>query len=75
MNDKRSGPPDRGPGPSPLRPLLFQYWGEIAGPRAPWRTFLSEISNDSFFGEKTWEKAESAMQKTVLAARRWRRRG
>ena len=25
------------------------------------------LSDDSFFGEKTWEKAESAMQKTALS--------
>ncbi len=28
---------------------------------------FDELSRDSFFGEKTWEKAESAMQKRVLA--------
>ena len=34
------------------------------GPLSPW---FDELSQDSFFGEKTWEKAESAMQKRVLA--------
>lgn len=36
---------------------------ESLGPLAPWFDHLCE---DSFFGEKTWEKAESTMQKTAL---------
>ncbi len=36
---------------------------ESQGPLAAWFDHLSE---DSFFGEATWEKAESAMQKTAL---------
>ncbi len=36
---------------------------EKEGPLADW---FDELSEDSFFGEKTWEKAESAMQKKVL---------
>ena len=36
---------------------------ESEGPLAAW---FDETSQDSFFGEKTWEKAESAMQKRVL---------
>lgn len=29
--------------------------------------YFDELEQDSFFGEKTWEKAESAMQKRVLS--------
>ncbi len=32
----------------------------------PLATYFDELCEDSFFGEKTWEKAESAMQKKVL---------
>ena len=37
---------------------------EGRGPLAEW---FDELSQDAFFGEKTWEKAESAMQKRVLS--------
>ena len=36
---------------------------EAQGPLAP---YFDELGQDSFFGEKTWEKAESAMQKQAL---------
>ena len=36
---------------------------EGRGPLAPW---FDRLCDDSFFGEKTWEKAESAMQKAAL---------
>lgn len=36
---------------------------EAAGPLADW---FDQLSDDSFFGEKTWEKAESTMQKQAL---------
>lgn len=36
---------------------------EALGPLAGW---FDQLSDDSFFGEKTWEKAESAMQKQAL---------
>lgn len=32
----------------------------------PFGEFFDETGSDSFFGEKTWEKAESVMQKRVL---------
>lgn len=60
------------PWPIPLRHLLFQYWGEIEG-QGPLADLFDEISNDSFFGEKTWEKAESAMRRQSFSER-WRRR-
>ena len=34
--------------------------------RGPLSQWFDQISDDSFFGEKTWEKAESAMQKQAL---------
>ncbi len=37
---------------------------EQEGPLAGW---FDELSGDGFFGEKTWEKAESAMQKRALS--------
>lgn len=32
----------------------------------PLSDYFDELNDDPFFGEKTWEKAEAAMQKTVL---------
>ena len=46
--------------------LSFSNIGGKFEGQGPLADFFDEISNDSFFGEKTWEKAESAMQKTVL---------
>lgn len=40
--------------------------GKMEG-EGPLRDYFDELNDDSFFGEKTWEKAESAMQKKVLA--------
>ena len=39
--------------------------GRLEG-EGPLAACFDEIGQDSFFGEKTWEKAESAMQKRVL---------
>ena len=39
--------------------------GKLEG-EGPLREHFDELNQDSFFGEKTWEKAESAMQKRVL---------
>ena len=50
----------------PPRALAWACVGgkqEQAGPLAP---YFDELSEDSFLGEKTWEKAESAMQKRAL---------
>ena len=33
----------------------------------PLSAYFDCLCEDSFFGEKTWEKAESAMQKTALS--------
>ncbi len=63
MNDKRLGRQTVALA-HPPSVLSFSNGGNSRA-RAPGGLF-DEISNDSFFGEKTWEKAESAMQKTVL---------
>ena len=34
--------------------------------QGPLANYFDEVNEDSFFGEKTWEKAESFMQKAVL---------
>ncbi|MEG1988625.1 MAG: stage V sporulation protein AD [Oscillibacter sp.] len=39
--------------------------GKFEG-QGPLREHFDELSEDAFFGEKTWEKGESAMQKRVL---------
>ena len=39
--------------------------GKMEG-EGPLRGYFDELNEDTFFGEKTWEKAESAMQKKVL---------
>ncbi len=39
--------------------------GKFEG-EGPLGAYFDEVCEDSFFGEKTWEKAESAMQKKVL---------
>ena len=39
--------------------------GKLEG-EGPLREHFDELDQDSFFGEKTWEKAESAMQKKVV---------
>lgn len=44
-------------------------WANIGGKmegQGPLAHYFDEIDEDSFFGEKTWEKAESTMQKKVL---------
>ena len=44
-------------------------WANIGGKmegQGPLANYFDEINEDSFFGEKTWEKAESFMQKAVL---------
>ena len=46
--------------------LSFSNIGGKFEKQGPLSTYFDELNEDSFFGEKTWEKAESAMQKTVL---------
>jgi len=46
--------------------LSFANIGGKHESRGPLAKYFDELQQDSFFGEKTWEKAESAMQKKVL---------
>ena len=49
-------------------PVVLSY-ANIGGRQekeGPLAEYFDELCDDSFFGEKTWEKAESAMQKRVL---------
>ena len=46
--------------------LAFANIGGKQEGLGPLSAYFDELSEDSFFGEKTWEKAESAMQKKVL---------
>ena len=50
-------------------PPSILTWANIGSKmegKGPLAHYFDEINEDSFFGEKTWEKAESAMQKAVL---------
>ena len=40
--------------------------GKMEG-EGPLGSYFDYLSDDSFFGEKSWEKAESAMQKTAIS--------
>lgn len=46
--------------------LSFANIGGKLESQGPLAGYFDELEQDSFFGEKTWEKAESAMQKKVL---------
>ena len=46
--------------------LSFANIGGKFEAQGPLSGYFDELSQDSFFGEKTWEKAESAMQKKVV---------
>ena len=50
----------------PVAVLSFASVGGKDEGAGPLREYFDELSDDSFFGEKTWEKAESAMQKRAL---------
>ena len=65
MNDKRSGRQTAALAHPPSVLSFANIGGKFEG-QGPLADFFDEIRPDSFFGEKTWEKAESAMQKSVL---------
>lgn len=46
--------------------LSFANIGGKFEAQGPLASYFDELNADSFFGEKTWEKAESAMQKQTL---------
>ena len=50
-------------------PPILTAWASVAGKKeseGPLQAYFDYTNGDTYFGEKTWEKAESAMQKTVL---------
>ena len=51
---------------TPPSVLSFANIGGRMEGQGPLAKYFDELCEDSFFGEKTWEKAESAMQKKVL---------
>ena len=51
---------------TPPSVLSFANIGGRMERQGPLAKYFDELCDDSFFGEKTWEKAESAMQKKVL---------
>ena len=65
MNDKRVGQRTIALAHPPSVISFSNIGGKFEG-QGPLRTYFDETSQDSFFGEKTWEKAESAMQKKTL---------
>lgn len=51
-------------------PTIFSY-GSVAGKKegeGPLGKYFDEITNDAYFGQKTWEKAESEMLKRAVKA-------
>ena len=58
---------------TPPSVLSFANIGGRMEGHGPLAKYFDELCEDSFFGEKTWEKAESAMQERVLGGR-WSRR-
>ena len=66
MNHKRLGPQTVALA-SPPSVWSFASFGGKLESQGPLASYFDELEQDSFFGEKTWEKAESAMQKRVLS--------
>ncbi|MCD8086815.1 MAG: stage V sporulation protein AD, partial [Clostridiales bacterium] len=55
--------------PWPVPPSVAG-WGSVAGKKegqGPLGRCFGSVSQDSYFGEKTWERAESVMQEQALA--------
>ena len=65
MNEKRIGRRTIALSHPPSVLSFSNIGGKFEG-QGPLGKYFDETDTDSFFGEKTWEKAESAMQKTVL---------
>ena len=65
MNSKRVGERTVALARPPSVCSFANIGGKFEG-QGPLFAYFDEIGEDSFFGEKTWEKAESAMQKRVL---------
>ena len=67
MNHKRLGPQTIVLA-SPPAVLAFASIGGKMESQGPLASYFDELEQDSFFGEKTWEKAETAMQKLALSS-------
>nr|WP_326126344.1 stage V sporulation protein AD [uncultured Oscillibacter sp.] len=65
MNEKRTGQRTIAL-KDPPSVLSFANIGSKFEAQGPLAGYFDELSQDSFFGEKTWEKAESTMQKKVV---------
>ncbi len=65
MNEKRTGQRTIALS-APPSVLSFANIGGKFEAQGPLSGYFDELSQDSFFGEKTWEKAESTMQKKVV---------
>ena len=65
MNEKRIGRRTVALAHPPAVAACANIGGRQEG-QGPLSGYFDELSDDSFFGEKTWEKAESAMQKRVV---------
>lgn len=51
---------------TPPSVLSFANIGGRMEGQGPLAKYFDELCDDSFFGEKTWEKAEATMQRRVL---------
>ena len=65
MTEKRAGQRTIALAHPPSVISFANIGGRFEG-EGPLGGYFDETNDDSFFGEKTWEKAESAMQKKVL---------
>ena len=65
MNEKRLGKRTIALAHPPSVLSYSNIGGKFEG-EGPLAKYFDELDEDSFFGEKTWEKAESTMQKRVL---------
>ena len=51
------------------RPIYLRSWGNIGGKmesQGPFWEYFDHLEQDSFFGQQTWEQAESVMQSLAL---------
>lgn len=65
MNNKRLGRQTVSLAHPPSVLSFANIGGKLEG-QGPLAAYFDQLNEDSFFGESTWEKAESAMQKAVL---------
>ena len=65
MNEKRVGKRTIALAHPPSVLSFANVGGKFEG-QGPLAEYFDELNDDAFFGEKTWEKAESTMQKHVI---------